>query len=88
MQWFPCALAAFATGGQSTGAVFVPDSSAPTGQNAPAPKTNDDIVVIGRRGAAAVPPETEMDADEIDALGAYDIGEVIDRVAQTKALGG
>lgn len=87
MQWFPCALAAFATGGQSTGAVFVPDSSAPTGQNAPAPKTNDDIVVIGRRGAAAVPPETEMDADEIDALGAYDIGEVIDRVAQTKALG-
>lgn len=42
----------------------------------------DDVEVQGRRGAARVAPETELDAAEIDALGAYDIGEVLRRIAE------
>ncbi|WP_171012438.1 MULTISPECIES: TonB-dependent receptor [unclassified Sphingomonas] len=48
---------------------------------------HDQIVVTGRRGAADMAPEIELNADEIDALGAYDIGEVIQRTVQSNALG-
>ncbi|ATQ43882.1 TonB-dependent receptor [Caulobacter mirabilis] len=40
------------------------------------------VEVVGRRGAAKVPPETELDAADIDALGAYDIGEVLRRLTE------
>lgn len=42
----------------------------------------EDVVVVGRRGAAWLRPEVELGADEIDNLGAYDIGEVIARVGE------
>lgn len=47
----------------------------------------DDVEVRGRRGAARVPPETELNGAEIDALGAYDIGEVLDRIGETLGVG-
>ncbi len=88
MQLLVCALAALANGGQSAGSVRVADHGAPAGQDAPAPPPADDrIVVTGRRGAADMPPEIELDADAIDALGAYDIGEVTQRTARSNALG-
>ncbi len=40
------------------------------------------VEVVARRGAARVPPETELDAADIDALGAYDIGEVLRRLTE------
>lgn len=48
----------------------------------PAPVRLEDVIVVGRRGAAWLPPEIELGQDEIDNLGAYDIGEVIARVAE------
>ncbi len=42
------------------------------------------MVVVGpRRGAAALAPEMELDATEIDNLGAYDIGEALGRLSQS-----
>lgn len=46
-----------------------------------------DVEVRGRRGAAYMPPETELSGAEIDALGAYDIGEVLDRLGETLGVG-
>ncbi len=48
----------------------------------PAPTQLEDVIVVGRRGAAWLPPEVELGEDEIDNLGAYDIGEVIARVGE------
>lgn len=47
----------------------------------------EDVEVLGRRGAAVVAPQIELGAEEIDALGAYDIGEAIRRLAEDYALG-
>jgi hypothetical protein len=41
------------------------------------------VVVTGRRGVAAYPAERELAADQIDALGATDIAEVIQRTSDT-----
>lgn len=46
----------------------------------------DDVDVRIRRGAARLPAEAELDGAEIDALGAWDIGEVLQRMNET--LGG
>lgn len=47
----------------------------------------EDVVVVGpRRGAAALAPEIELDATEIDNLGAYDIGEAIGRISQSQGF--
>lgn len=46
----------------------------------------DDVDVRIRRGAARVAPETELNGADIDALGAWDIGEVLQRMNET--LGG
>jgi hypothetical protein len=81
MQWFICGLATLMGGSQSTGSASTPDQAQISDTR------RDDVVVTARRGAADVPPETELGADEIDALNAYDIGEVIRRVAETQALG-
>ena len=48
----------------------------------------DDVDVRARRGAARVPPETELDGAEIDALGAWDVGEVLQRLNETLGGGG
>ncbi|HWW11170.1 MAG TPA: TonB-dependent receptor, partial [Brevundimonas sp.] len=48
--------------------------------------TLEDVIVIGRRGAARVPPETELNEGEIDNLGAYDIGEAIAQISRNLGL--
>ncbi|MET4898396.1 hypothetical protein RN629_14765 [Sphingomonadaceae bacterium jetA1] len=76
------------TDDRSPGPVPPSVSYGQTARNGSAPESHAaDILVTGRRGAADMPPETELPPNEIDALGAYDIGEVLYRVAQTKALG-
>lgn len=42
----------------------------------------DEVNVYARRGAALVPPEIELSGIEIDALAAWDIGEVLQRVTE------
>lgn len=84
MLWFICGLATLADGGQAAGAASTSGSQ----NRAESRDTqSDDVVVTSRRGAAETPPETELGTDEIDALDAYDIAEVIRRVAETQALG-
>ncbi|WP_419756345.1 TonB-dependent receptor [Brevundimonas sp.] len=52
----------------------------------PSPVQLEAVEVTGRRGAARLPPERELGPDEIDNLGAYDIGEVIARLSESLAL--
>ena len=51
-----------------------------------APAQLDEVVVVGRRGAARLAPERELGAEEIDNLGAFDIGEVINRISENLGL--
>lgn len=44
------------------------------------------VEVVGRRGAAKIAPEQEWGPEEIDNLGAYDIGEVIARLGERLGL--
>ncbi|WP_164467386.1 TonB-dependent receptor domain-containing protein [Caulobacter flavus] len=44
------------------------------------------VEVVARRGAAKTPPETELTPEEIEALGAYDIGEALDRISSAYGL--
>ena len=61
----------------------------------PAPPTSaldepyvvDDVEVRGRRGRALVPAEIELSGIEIDAFGAWDVGEVIQRMLETYGAG-
>lgn len=46
----------------------------------------EDVVVVERRGSTGLTPEREFGAAEIDALGAYDIAEVIRRLRDNLAL--
>ncbi|PVM84130.1 TonB-dependent receptor [Caulobacter radicis] len=52
-----------------------------------APTAVAGVEVVARRGAAKAPPEVELGEAEIDALGAYDIGETVDRIAAVRGLG-
>lgn len=56
-------------------------------QNLEEPVRVDDVEVRGRRGAALVPPEIELGGAEIDALGAWDISEVLQRLGETHGVG-
>lgn len=47
----------------------------------------DDVEVRSRRGAALVSPEVELGGPEIDSLGAWDIGEVLQRLGETYDVG-
>jgi len=58
-----------------------------TRQTLEEPVRVDDVEVRGRRGAALVPPEVELDGVEIDALGAWDISEVLQRLGQAYGVG-
>lgn len=51
-----------------------------------APTQLDEVVVVGRRGAARLAPEREFGTEEIDNIGAYDIGEVINRISENLGL--
>lgn len=52
-----------------------------------APVWLGELEVKGRRGAALVDAEIELDEAAIDALGAYDIGEAVQRLTEDYALG-
>jgi len=51
------------------------------------PVALDDVEVVGRRGRALIESELELDAALIGTLGAYDIGEVIQRLKADQVLG-
>lgn len=93
MHWLPliCALSGAPVGVQD-GAAPVQQAAPPS---SPAPSGSaddqdvvilDDVLVAGRRGAATVAPEREWSADDIDALGAYDIGETLARISESLGL--
>ena len=63
---------------------LAPQSAAP---DAIPPVVLDDVEVLAQRGRALVAPERELDGAQIDALGAYDIGEAIRRLSEDYALG-
>lgn len=52
----------------------------------PPPVELEGVEVFGRRGAARIAPEAELGPEEIDNLGAYDIGEVIVRLGERLGL--
>lgn len=89
MLWLP--LVSLVAMGQ--GEVSEPDPAAARAagqvatQNLDDPVQVGDVEVRGRRGAARVPPETELNGAEIDALGAWDIGEVLTRMSETLGVG-
>lgn len=69
-----------------------PGPSSPIASTGQLPRPDDpeavrveDVFVLGRRGSTPLIPEVELGEAEIDALGAYDIGEVIRRI--TRDLG-
>lgn len=86
MAWLPLVAAfALAQGGGSTGDPV--GQSRPQPEQADEPVQVDDVEVFGRRGAALTPPEIELDGADIDALGAWSIGEVLQRIGETLGLG-
>jgi len=44
------------------------------------PVTLEDVEIIARRGAAKLPPVVELDGRQIDAIGAWDISEVLNHL--------
>ncbi|USI74665.1 TonB-dependent receptor plug domain-containing protein [Sphingomonas morindae] len=88
MQGLLCALVMVADSGQAAQALAPASDRAPAAPTAPdAGAAPDAIVVTARRGAAALPPESELGGRAIETLHAYDIGEVLRRTAQLRALG-
>jgi hypothetical protein len=90
MAWLPviCAFSSVLDASQSSGSAAAAHLGAMSAPGAPQSVesqetlTLEDVLVVGRRGAARVLPEIELGADEIDNLGAYDIGEAIARIGQ------
>jgi hypothetical protein len=77
----PVASEARTIGLAETGAQAAPPvAPAASRQGADGSNVVDSLTVTARRGAAEVPPEVEYGADEIDALGADTIGQVIGRL--------
>ncbi len=64
----------------------VVQQTSPSGADVPA-VVIEDVEVLGRRGRALLDPEVELDGAAIDALGVYDIGEVIRRMTDDYGLG-
>src|SRR3990167_4286943 len=60
---------------------LIPVQEAPPAS--PSPAQLEEVEGGGRRGAARVAPEQELGPEEIDNLGAYDIGEVIARLSES-----
>ncbi|MET4682810.1 TonB-dependent receptor [Brevundimonas faecalis] len=92
MLWLPLvSLVAVEQGEVAQASVAVSASSQPVVRISPQadpddPVRVDDVEVVGRRGAALVPPETVLDGAEIDALGAWDISEVLGRLTETMGV--
>ncbi|RYI16144.1 MAG: hypothetical protein EON48_10745, partial [Acetobacteraceae bacterium] len=63
-----------------------PGDPTPRATEDPVPFLLEDGVVVGRRGSTDLTPEREFGPDDIDVLGAYDIGEVIRRLRDNLAL--
>lgn len=64
----------------------IPQDTRPRDATGPTATALEDVVVTGRRGAAEVAPELELDAEQIDNLGAYDIREVLARLSERLGL--
>jgi len=64
-------------GGGEAGAQVASPAPSASRSDADGATLVDPVKIIARRGAAEIPPEVEYGADEIDALGARTIGEVI-----------
>lgn len=90
MLWLPAATVIVVTG-QGIATHLVVGAELPwvrtSMQDLAEPARLEDVEVRGRRGAARVPPETELDGADIDALGAWDIGEVLRRIGETLNVG-
>jgi hypothetical protein len=80
------ALAIGQGGGWGLPEVVRPAQQETATQDRSQPVVLDDVEVFGRRGAALTPPEIEFDGADIDALGVWDIGDVLKRIQET--LGG
>lgn len=78
---FSCLLGASSPGDAAV--TREPRWAPPPGPQDNAPVQLEDVIVTGRRGAAAVAPETELGAAEIDAFGGYDIGETLARIGES-----
>lgn len=78
-----CCSTATAQGATPPASPIAEHSAAPTADQAKAQQRDDrnDIVVTARRGAAIVPPETELGSDDIAAYGADTIGQLLSAVA-------
>lgn len=63
-----------------------PGDPTPRATEDPVPFLLEDGVVVGRRGSTDLTPEREFGPEDIDVLGAYDIGEVIRRLRDNLAL--
>ncbi|AYG93916.1 TonB-dependent receptor [Brevundimonas naejangsanensis] len=89
MLWLPLAAVMMVEQPQASSLAVAPGHADWQGsrQRLDDPVRVDDIEVRGRRGVALVPPETELDGADIDALGAWDIGEVLRRMNETLDLG-
>lgn len=89
MLWLPLASLVVIAPGEVSELVPVVGRTAgqSLAQNLDDPVQVDDVEVRGRRGAARVPPETELSGAEIDALGAWDIREVLTRMSETLGVG-
>ncbi len=87
MAWLPLIVAFVAThGGAAPELVETSQTQVITrAQNDPVQV--DDVEVFGRRGAALMLPELELDGANIDALRAWSIDEVLQRMGETLSLG-
>lgn len=56
-------------------------------QDFDAPVRVEDVEVRSRRGAALTLPEIELDGADIDAMGVWDIGELLRRMGETLGVG-
>lgn len=89
MLWLPLASLVMMARGEVIDVGLVEHNSAVwvATQSAADPVDVEDVVVRGHRGAAVLHPETELNGSEIDALAAWDIGEVLRRLSETFDLG-
>jgi len=88
MVWLP--LIAVLTVGQGGVSLEMSQQASPVREPArhlDDPVQLDDVEVLGRRGAALTSPEVELDGADIDAFGAWNIEEVLQRMGETLRLG-
>jgi len=88
MFWAPFAVViAMGEGEAQTGRSVVQVVRQQDGGADDAPVLLEDVEVLGRRGAALVAPDVELDGVEIDALHLWEVGDVLRRLGETFGLG-